>query len=79
MEIKPSGLIMALCDEMFDRRAQSGKNWPQHLRKSSREKLQGAGFVEPKGREHKVGEVYYFTEAGLSWYLAQRPERKLQN
>ena len=78
MEIKPSVLIMSLCDEMFDRKAGfSAKNWPSCWKKKTREKLVDAGIVESKGREPNVGEVYYFTEAGLSWYLDHRPDRKL--
>lgn len=76
MSIKPTKLILALCDEMFDRRANGGRNWPPHWRKKSREKLESAGLVESKGHEHKVGEVYYFTESGLAWYLEHRPDRK---
>lgn len=79
MKLKPSSLIMALCDEMFERRAKSGRSWPPNWRRKSREKLQSAGYVEPKGHEHNVGEVYYFTEAGLAWYLEQRPELKRQH
>ncbi|MEM0550500.1 MULTISPECIES: hypothetical protein [Aeromonas] len=77
MEIKPSALIMSLCDEMFERKSgYGGRNWPPHWRKKTREKLVAAGIVESKGHEPKIGEVYYFTEVGLSWYLGQRPERK---
>lgn len=79
MSIKPTSHIMALCDEMFNRRASGGRNWPPQWRAKSREKLVDAGLVESKGREHKIGDVYYFTEAGLAWYLEQRPERKRQS
>ncbi|EAR0457225.1 TPA: hypothetical protein MYQ36_003056 [Citrobacter braakii] len=77
MEIKATALIMSLCDEMFERKAgYGGRNWPPHWKKKTREKLVAAGLVESKGHEPKVGEVYYFTEVGLSWYLGLRPERK---
>ncbi|ASK03591.1 MULTISPECIES: hypothetical protein [Enterobacterales] len=77
MEIKATALIMSLCDEMFERKSgYGGRNWPPHWKKKTREKLVAAGLVESKGHEPKVGEVYYFTEVGLSWYLGLRPERK---
>lgn len=77
MKIKPTAHVMSLCDEMFDRKSGYGcRNWPSHWKRKTRERLVLAGLVESKGREPGVGEVYYFTEAGLSWYLGHRPERK---
>lgn len=68
--------VMALCDEMFERKSgYGGRDWPSCWKKKTREKLVAAGLVESKGHEPKIGEVFYFTEAGLSWYLEQRPDR----
>ena len=66
---------MALCREMFDRRAKYGANYPKSWREASRKKLEDAGLVEQKSYDPKYGEMYYFTEEGLSWYLAQSGKR----
>ncbi len=70
MSIKPTKLVMALLDEMYQRRANTGNDYPGAWRTKTREKLQVEGMVESKGDQ--TG--YYFTESGLKWYLQQRPE-----
>lgn len=75
--VKPTKFVMQLCDEMFDRRSRFGKSWPHHWREKTREKLVAAGLMEYKGTEPDFGTVYYFTDAGLNWYLALRPQHKL--
>lgn len=70
MSIKPTKLVMALCDEMYQRRADTGKDYPGAWRTKTREKMQDQGMIESKGGQ--AG--FYFTESGLDWYLQQRPE-----
>ena len=36
------------------------------------------GLVELKGKNPSYGSEYYFTDAGLEWYLNLRPEHKMQ-
>lgn len=74
--VKPTKIVMALCDEMFNRRARYGKSWPHCWREKTREKLVAAGLMESKRKESNIGTVYYFTESGLAWYLELRPEHK---
>lgn len=75
--IKPTQRIMTLCDEMFNRKS-LGRDYPAEWNTKTREKLQAAGLVELKGKTDgpKGGDRYYFTEAGLAWYLTQRPEKR---
>lgn len=64
-ELKPTRHLLALCREMFERRAKYGANYPPYWRIASRKKLLKAGFAEDTGN----GE-FYFTESGLNWYLS---------
>lgn len=78
IEIKPTKLVMSLCDEMFERKSR-GQDYPAEWNTKTRQKLEAAGLVELKGKTDgpKWGNRYYFTEAGLAWYLTQRPEKRL--
>jgi len=78
INLKPTYHVMALCDDMFQRKAACGENYPSNWRTKTREKLQALGLVDKKGRHHMFGDMYYFTEAGLAWYLEQRPQHKLK-
>jgi hypothetical protein len=46
--------------------------------KKTREKMELCGLVELKGKNPSYGSEYYFTDAGLEWYLNLRPEHKMQ-
>lgn len=74
--LKPSKRIMDLCDEMFERKGACGRMYPACWRVKTREKLMEAGVLECKGRIPSEGDVYYFTEAGLAWFLTFRPNLK---
>jgi hypothetical protein len=74
MDIKPTKLILNLCDEIYERQAKYGKGYPGSWKEKSRQKLEAAGYLESKGVDPLVGEVYYFTESGLQWYMEQRQE-----
>lgn len=70
--IKPTKRILELCNEMFERKAACGKDYPWNWKQKTREKLEVAGIVDCKGDNPGWGKVYYFTKAGLEWYLPLR-------
>lgn len=73
--MKATKTVMALCDEMFERKSKFGANWPWNWKQKTREKMQREGLIDSKGRNPAYGEEYYFTDIGLVWYLELRPER----
>ncbi|MFM5295186.1 hypothetical protein ACEUAI_13270 [Aeromonas veronii] len=76
ISLKPNQRIMTFCDEMFDRMASCGRMYPACWMVKTREKLVEAGVVECKAHIPSEGEVFYFTEPGLAWFLALRPNLK---
>lgn len=67
IQLKPNYHLLGLCAEMFKRRSDSGRNYPDTWRVASRKKLESAGVVENKGDN-----TYYFTDKGLSWFLENK-------
>jgi len=67
IELKPNSHLLALCAEMFKMRIDSGQNYPDDWRVSSRKKLESTGIIENKGNN-----TFYFTESGLSWFLKHK-------
>lgn len=74
IDLKPTIRIMELCDDMFHRKANSGQDYPSEWKFKTRVKAEALGLVERKGKHFMYGNLYYFTEAGLAWYLVQRPQ-----
>ncbi len=73
--IKPTRHIMNLCREMFERRAKYGADYPKDWRAASRKKLEAAGYVRQTSEDPKYGPMFYFTDAGLKWYLQHADKR----
>lgn len=72
--MKATKPVMAFCDEMFERKARYGVNWPWSWKQKTREKMEAELLVESKGKNTSHGTEYYFTESGIKWYLEQRPD-----
>lgn len=70
----PTNNQLVVADEMFDRRAKDGSDYPGNKRAKSLQVLIEHGLVQCT---KFVGPVkhYYFTELGYAWYINQRPER----
>lgn len=68
INIKPTAIVMQFCSEMYERK-QYGKDYPSCWMVKTREALEKAGVVtEVVG----IGNHYYFTCAGLAWYLKNK-------
>lgn len=68
ISIKPTARVMQLCNEMHERK-QYGKDYPSCWMVKTREALEKAGVVTEVGG---IGKHYYFTCAGLAWYLKNK-------
>lgn len=66
---------LALADEMFDRRARNGQDYPGHWRRQSVRQMHEAGLLIQTVIKRNV-QYYYFSEAGYAWYMAIRPEKQ---
>lgn len=66
-ELKPTKRLMELCEEMFERKVNYGKDYPLCWREKSIKKMMEVGLVQ----NASTG-CCYFTEVGLEWYLANR-------